>query len=237
MNTTIRFILLGIAFISFSGFFHLQPVERIMMHMESQSLYKGKRVDMQADIYYRASDGRLVTRYHDPVKHIMITNNKGELVIYNHEDHTVYREQRMDYSTDNHLVYFFLSGQVHDLGLRQMGFERAETLFIDELVKTVWLPAHNVRQMFGKIELVHEDYLPVYAAYYDKEKNLVKKVYYTDYEVFPEITLPLTVTEFNYLPGNDSIVSRMRFSNVKINRSAIAPWFDFVIPADARVIE
>lgn len=217
--------------------FSAMGVDRIMLRMEAQSLHKGKRADVVADLYYQTLDGHMITKYFKPVDHVAITNNKGELTIYNEQDNTVYREQSLDYSSDNNLIYFFLSGKTQDLGLQQMGFELMETEFLEGLMKTSWFPPQHMFHLFSRIELVHEHNLPIYAAYYDSAEKLVKKVYYTDYEVFPEIILPLTVTEFNYLPGNDSIVSRMRFSDIRINRRAVSPWFNFTIPSDAKIME
>ncbi len=230
------FLLCCLVFIMLSGFRNM-GVERIMMRMESQSLHKGKRVDVRAELYYQSLDGRLVTKYVSPVTHIMVTTNKGEVAIYDEAEHTVYREQSLDYSTDNHLIYYFLSGRIQDLGLRQIGFELAETGFVDDLVKTTWFPPNSLWHLFSRIELVHENHLPIYAGYYDSHKNLVKKVFYTDYQNYSEVILPTTITEFNYLPGNDSIVNRIRFSDIKINREASSPWFQFRIPEDAKVLD
>lgn len=228
--------LLLLIMIIMPGFRHA-GVDRIMMEMEGQSLHKGKRADMRASMFYRAYDGRLVTKYHTPVDHVVIANNKGELAIYSEKDNTVYREQSIEYSTENNLIYFFLSGMIQDLGLKQMGFQLIDTEFIDGLVKTNWFPPQTLYHMFSRIELVHENQLPIYAGYYDNNKKLIKKVFYTDYNFFPEIILPLTVTEFNYLPGNDSIVNRIRFSHVIMNHRANSSWFNFSIPDNAKLID
>jgi hypothetical protein len=222
-------------FLMTSGFRHL-AVDRIMLHMESQNLQRGKRVDVVAGMYYSARDGRLLTHYLSPVRQVMVTNNKGELSVYDEEENTVYREQGMQYSTENNLIYFFLNGQLQDLGLRQMGFSLMETSFIDGLVRTSWFPPAEMYHLFNRIELVHENHLPIYAGYYDAGRHLVKKVYYTNYREFPELVLPLTITEFNYLPGGDSIVNRLIFSDVRINQQAVSPWFQFTIPDDARIL-
>lgn len=217
--------------------FRTMGVDRIMMRMDSQSLHKGKRVDVHADLFYESLNGRLITKYHSPVEHVMVTTSKGELAIYNETDNTVYREQSMDYSSENNLIYFFLSGNVQDLGLSQLGFELMDTEFIDGLVKTSWFPPQSLYHLFTRIELVHENHLPIYAGYYDGNKELVKKVYYTDYQFYPDVILPATVTEFNYLPGNDSIVNRVKFADIRINHQASSPWFNFKIPDDAKALD
>ncbi|MEE4177987.1 MAG: hypothetical protein V2I46_10790 [Bacteroides sp.] len=228
-------VLLVISFATLG--FHYLSVERIMMEMESQSLHRGKRADVQASLFYQSLDGRLVTRYTQPVEQVMITNNKGELAIFNEQDYTVYRTQSLEYSSENNLIYFFLQGKTSDLGLQQMGFQLMDTRFEDGMVVTQWFPPSGLYHLFSQIELVHENYLPIYTGYYDTDKKLVKKVYYTDYRQFPEITLPMTITEFNYLPGGDSIVNRVKFSEVQINQRAVSPWFNFSIPHDAKILE
>lgn len=217
--------------------FHYLSVERIMMEMESQSLHRGKRADVKASLFYQSLDGRLVTRYTQPVEQVMITNNKGELAIFNEQDNTVYRTQSLEYSSENNLIYFFLQGKTSDLGLQQMGFQLMDTRFEDGMVITKWFPPSGMYHLFSQVELVHENYLPIFTGYYDKDKMLVKKVYYTDYRQFPEITLPMAITEFNYLPGGDSIVNRVKFSEVQINQRAVSPWFNFSIPHDAKILE
>ncbi len=230
-------IILVLFFAFFAMGFHFLTVDRIMLQMHSQSLHKGKRADVKADLFYYSLDGRLITRYTEPVEQVMVTNNKGELAIYSEKDNTVYRTQSLEYSSENNLIYFFLQGKASDLGLGQMGFHLMETLFEDGLVITRWFPPSGMYHLFNYVELVHENYMPIYSGYYDVNKKLVKKVFYTDYRDFPEISLPLTITEFNYLPGGDSIVNRVKFSDVQINHRAVSSWFNFKIPDDAKIIE
>lgn len=232
-----RLVLVFIFSISliFLGFRYLS-VERIMMEMHTQSLHKGKRADVNASLFYVALNGQLITRYTRPIEQVMITNNKGELAIFNEKDRTVYRTQSLEYSSENNLIYFFLQGKTSDLGLGQIGFQLMETKMDKGLVITRWFPPAGINHLFSQIELVHENFLPIYSGYYDVNKKLVKKVFFTDYTHFPEITLPLTITEFNYLPGGDSIVNRVKFSDVRINQRAVSPWFNFKIPHDAKII-
>ena len=236
MKHRILFLVLLFTGVAALGYRSLS-VERIMMEMDSQSLHRGKRAGVKASLFYQALDGRLVTRYSEPVEQVMITNNKGELAIFNEKDYTVYRTQSLEYSSENNLIYFFLQGKTSDLGLQQMGFQLMDTRFEDGMVITRWFPPSDMYHLFSQIELVHENYLPIFTGYYDTDKNLVKKVYYSDYRHFPEITLPMAITEFNYLPGGDSIVNRVKFSEVQINQRAVSSWFNFSIPHDAKIIE
>ncbi len=220
----------------FTGF-RQSGVDRIMMRMESQHLQGGKRMDVRGELFYQSHNGRLLTRYSSPVQQLIITNNKGELSVYSEKDNTIYRDHGLEYSSENNLVYYFLSGRLQDLGLRELGFDLVETEFPGGMVKTTWSPPASMAHLFHRIELVHEDFIPIYAGYYDAGKAMVKKIYYTDYQHFPGIVFPTTITEFNYLPGGDSIVNRLKFSDIRLNKEADSPWFNFVIPDDAKLID
>ncbi len=217
--------------------FSLPGADRIKLTMFSQSLQGGRAASFQAELYYQSVDGRLVTIFGDPLDHVMVTNRHGELLVYDPGENTVYRRQSMEYSSENNLVYFFLHGKTRDLGLRDLGFIQSRTEFEQGLMISRWEAPASLSHLFSHIELVHEDYMPVYAGYYDASGDLVKKVYYSEYEVFPDLILPKLITEFNYLPGGDSIINRVRFSDVRINRQAESNWFDFEIPDDAKVID
>lgn len=211
--------------------------DRIMMKMESQSLQGGKTSTVHGELFYLALDGKLITRIDGQVNQVMITNRYGELAIYNPGKNTVFRTQSLEYSSQNNLIFYFLHGKIHDLGLGEMGFRQQKIEFEDGLMITHWSPPSSINHLISYVELVHDDYVPIYAGYYDAGGELVKKVYYSDYEYYPDLILPTTLTEFNYLATGDSIINRVRFSDIRINRQAVSSWFDFEIPEDARIIE
>ncbi len=220
----------------FAGFSYF-GVERIMLRMESHSLQAGRAAGLTAELFYQSLDGRLVTRLEAPVNQVMITNRLGELTIYDPEKNTVYRTQSLEYSSENNLIYYFLNGKTQDMGLAEMGFTRQKVEFDGALMITEWMPPSQLNHLFSHIELVHEDYMPIYAGYFDAGGKLVKKVYYSEYEIFADIILPMRLTEFNYLPGGDSIINRVILSEVRMNRRAVSSWFDFEIPEDANIID
>ena len=231
-------IITAITLLSFfiAGFSYF-GVERVMLHMESHSLQGGKAAGLSAMLFYQSLDGLLITKLEAPVNQVMITNRLGELTIYDPGKNTVYRTQSLEYSSENNLIYYFLNGRTQDMGLSEMGFTRQKTNFDGGLMITEWVPPIQLNHLFSRIELVHEDHMPIYAGYYDAVGKLVKKVYYSDYQIYTDIILPMRLTEFNYLPTGDSIINRVILSDVRINRRAISKWFDFEIPEDASIID
>ncbi len=209
-------------------------VEKLMLKMRSQSLHKGKVVVMEADLYYNHLAGNLVTRYSNPAGQVILTNSKGELTIYDENANSVNYRQGAEYSTTNNLIYFFLQGKTQDLGLAESGFQLMSTTIEEGVVVTEWFPPASFYRLFNNIKLVHKEFLPVYAAYYDTSRKIAKRVYYSNYQQIGDINFPMLITEFNYI-GNDSIINRIRFSELKLNQQAISPWFNFKVPADAQI--
>ncbi|MFN3555389.1 MAG: hypothetical protein ACK4VN_05455 [Bacteroidales bacterium] len=214
--------------------FSSASVERVMLRMDSQSLHRGKVVRVEAELFFHAHTGRMVTRYLNPAGQFMITNSKGEVAIYNEKENSVVYRQGEEYSTQSGMIHFFLQGKTQDLGLSEFGFQQMSTQFRDGLVITEWFPPASLYHVYNRIELVHENFIPIYAGYYDAQRKLAKKVYYSDFQYFGDVYLPAMVTEFNYI-GNDSIINRIRFSDIRTNHQAQSPWFQFEVPADAQL--
>lgn len=231
------FLLLLVALLLFPAISSPQfdiHAERLMMNMKSQTLNRGKVVNIEAELYYDAFAGRLITRYTNPAGQIMITNQMGELTIFDEQKNTVTFKQGEEFSTQTNLIHYFLQGKIQDLGLSDFGFQLMSTQFDNNLVITEWFPPVNLYGMFNRIEIVHEDFLPIYVAYYDAQKNLAKRVYYSDYQPLGEVFLPARVTEINYF-GNDSVVGRIIFSDIRTDHQARSPWFGFQVPEDAAI--
>lgn len=235
-NYIICLVLLFVLSFLSTGFMSV-GTQRIMMQMESQSLQGGKTATMTAELFYQSLDGKLITRLDGQINKVMITNRFGELTVYDPEKNTVFRAQSFEYSSQNNLIFFFLSGKTHDLGLGDMGFRQQQTEFKDGLMISQWMSPSSLNHLISHVELVHEDYVPIYAGYYDASGELVRKVYYSDYEYYFDLALPTILTEFNYLATGDSIINRVRFSNIRLNRQAVSSWFDFEIPDDAQIID
>lgn len=211
------------------------PPDRISLNMESQSLRNGKKSTVTAEIYYRPVTGILTIHYLKPVDCVFMSNAKGEAKIYYPQKNEVFITQSVAYDTEKSLLYYFLSNKTSDLGLKSMGFILNETRYEDKLLITTWKAPVSLAKEFSQVELVAENYLPIYIGYYNASFKLIKKIYYYDYTTVSSIRLPLKVVEFNYLPDGDSIINRISYSNIKINELAQSTYFNFKIPENAKI--
>jgi len=225
-----------IAFTLFS-FTSTSTLKKVSIHVESKSLKQSKVIITVADIYYNLEAKKMITRYIKPSEYFVITNATGEALIYNPSKNEVFITQSLIFETEKSFLYYFLNNKLSDLGLKDLGFTLSNTRFEGKMMVTTWKPSVKLSANISKIELVHENQLPVFIAYYDEKYKLTKKIYYYDYETNLSLKMPKKVVEFNYLPKADSIVNKIVYSDIKINEQAQSTYFNYKIPANAKVVK
>lgn len=217
--------------------FYLLPGERISLSMTNQTLKNGKKVTITADIFYRSDQSVMITHYLTPMEYIFIANNKGEARIYNPAKNEVVVTTSSEYDTEKSLLYYFFTRKTDDLGLKDLGFKLTQTKFDRGMKITTWLAPAQLANKIATVEMVHENFLPIYLAYMDKKGKILRKIYYDNYITQNTVTIPGNVTEFNYLSDGDSIIVRTKYSNLKINPKDNNPYFNYQIPSNARLVE
>ncbi|MFP4060372.1 MAG: hypothetical protein ACOCXD_01075 [Bacteroidota bacterium] len=210
---------------------------RVSLHVESKKIFKGKVVTVESDIYYSYETGNKVTHYTSPEEFFFISNNLGEVKIYYPGKNQVVINQGAVFSNKYDDLHFFLNNRADDMGLREMGFKLEKTEFDNSLMISSWYPPVSLVEQISKIELVHEEYIPIYMAHHGPRSDIIRKVYYSDYHHENGINLPTRITEIEYVADGDSIVTRKQLMNLRFGGAAISPYFNFRIPDNAELIE
>ena len=226
----------GMLFVIFA-FTSFSPVEKLSMKLVSKSLQNGKSITTQAEVYYKVSGGMLVTHIFSPVEYLVITNDKGEFKMYNIKDNTISQAQAADFSSENSFIHDFLNGSTNDMGLRKMGFQLKSTKVEDVMVITSWIPPLDIASKMSRAEVVHENYSPIYMAFYGKKDKLLSKIFYYNYQKMGELNIPLAITEFQYLPNGDSAITKRNYSEIKINEQVNEKWLNYKIPDNAKMVK
>ncbi len=207
----------------------------ISFHLDSRTLSNGKMVVVKADVYYKSDEGKMVTHYIYPLEYIIIANNKGEAQIYNPKDNTVILKRSLFFSTDIDNINIFLRQRYLDLGLKEVNFRIESSKNQKNLTITTWIPEKSAKIDATKIELVHENNLPIYMAIYNSEK-IFRKIYYSNYNLYGHYYLPERITDISYVK-NDSVISKKEYSNFKIGVAANSAYLNFKVPANAKIIQ
>jgi hypothetical protein len=212
----------------------LMAQRRVSAGMEVKTLYGGKVTTVASKVYCTSS-GRLVQVFESPDQYYTITNPDGEFKIYYPGTNEVYSERKEDFSDRDNVLYLFLSGRGDDMGLGLYGYKLAGTVREDGgIVKRTYVPSSPGKGV-AKVELVQENYLPIYLAYYNDGGAVVSKVYLSSYSRLGNMMLPLRVTSVQFTSKKDSTLVRTIYSDVKVDGQD--PMFDFQVPAGAKPVK
>lgn len=230
-------ILSAILLVGVSAFKRKMNIDKLSFDMSARTLYQGKSVHGNGEVYYRVKGGLMVTKMNYPVNQLIITNTMGEYKSYDLESNTVVLSTGSELSSKHSFLYSFLSGEIGDMGLSHLGYRLADTKIENDLVIKTYNAPEDRATPARKVELVFEDFLPIYAGFIDAQGKTIQKTYYSNYQNVSYIRLPLTITEVNFMAENDSSITQRKYSNLKFNQNVDERWLNFQIPQDARVID
>ena len=213
-----------------------QKLDKISLDLISKTLYQGKSVSLKSEVFYKSVGATMVTHFTSPKEKIVITNGNGEYKEYDFKNNTVTLLQGIDLSSKNSLFYSFLSGSIGDMGLKSLGYKLINTKVEQKMVITTWVPEGENSVKIKKAEIVHENYLPIYLAFYDINDKPMHKSFYSNFQQVGSVKMPFTITEFEYLSPTDSVITKRIYSNLKTNAQVDDNYLNYKVPANAQII-
>lgn len=213
------------------------PITQLSMKLTTRVVKKGKSVTSSGELYYKSSNGNMVTRFISPQEYLVMTNATGEFSVYNSADNTVSQAQGRDYSSENSFVYFFLRNKTFDMGLGASGFRLRNTRFEENMTITTWDPPIEMAGSLSKAELVQENNRPIFMGFFNSEGKPTQKVYYSKYEQIGDLRIPTTITEIQFEAKGDSSITKRMYSDIRINDQVDTQWLNFRIPTNAKVLK
>ena len=202
--------------------------KRVSADVEVKTAAKGKVGTVTKSVYC-TSNGRLVAVYKTPIQYYYIANAKGETQMYTPSTNEVMSQYDKSLSSSTDLVMLFLSGHIDDLGLGYFGYRAGAPTRDGEYMKKNFT---STDPSSASVEIVYENYLPIYCAYTAPDGKLLSKKFLDKYERHGRLVLPTRITDISYGSGRDSTVTRTIYSGIKVDGDD--PAFDFQVPADAK---
>ena len=232
-----KFLLILLVIFWLPGYIFPQPgMNYIRVHLKNETLQGGKLIIIDYDYYFDAETGTLVVNSLFPENHIKISNRLGEVKIYYTDKNQVSLKQNQFFSSENELIYYFLSNNYYDLGLKDQGFTVTETRMDGNYQVVTWKAPVTIKTI-ARVELVFENQTPVFAAYYTMQGKIFRKIYYYNYEIFNHFIMPMKVTQISYTPAGDSVIQRNTWSQLKTMTLPDSDYFNFKIPENATIIQ
>lgn len=230
-----KLLAIGIAIIT-SSYTPKAGIEMLSLDMTARTLYQGKSVTGTGTVFYSVQGNTLVTKMHTPIEQVVFTNGLGEYKSYDIKENKVTMLEGEDLSSRKSFIYQFLNGQANDLGLRDLGFKMVNTRFEDKIMINEWQAPSDKQISTQKVEIAFENYLPIYAGFFDANGKAMQKTYYTNYQDVLYNKMPFTITEISYIGEADSSITKRTYSNLQINSKVSDYWLKYEIPKNAEVI-
>ena len=230
-----KLFLLAFITLLLSSFQFSKRIEKVSMASTIKTLKDGKVITLQSYTYYQSLGGQMTVHFTYPLEELVFTNIRGEYKQYNPASNSVYVAEGLEYSTRTNYLHQFLSFKTRDMGLSEMNYKQASNKLEDGMLVSEWRN-NNLEGMVLKVKLVHEKNLPIFIANYENDE-LVSKTFYSKYESFEGITLPMRITEVTYLPEGDSLITKRDFSDVKFNEFVNDTYLKYQIPNTAKLLE
>ena len=207
--------------------------KRISANVEIKQVKNKKAITIKKDIFYQ-SNGNFVVHFTKPQEYYVVTNSLGEAKAYMPQSNEVLVMNDKSFSSQNELLYSFLSNDYQDFGLQKLGFKlKSQKKEGMKIIKTFVTDKKEFKDI-AKIEIVFEKNLPIYSAYYNS-KGVTRKTYFNKYMHLSQFTFPTQITEISYDSPSDSTVKREVYSNIKVDQLSGNALFDYKIPASAKL--
>jgi hypothetical protein len=207
----------------------------ISLNQQTEILENKKKIGNNVDLFLDNNKLVLTKYYHSPSEFIMVSNSLGEIKTYYPASNEVAYKQIAELSSKRNLIYYFANNLTSDLGLVDEGFVLSSNTYENQYNVTLW-KAPNILKGIEAVKMVFEDGLPVFSEYQGNKKEILKKIYYTNYQDYSQFRIPLKIIEINYMPSGDSIINRTLFTNVKVSTKPESNYFNFKIPENAKAI-
>ena len=177
-------------------------------------------------------DGRIVVHFLKPEDYIVTSNVKGETRLFIPRTNEVVMDNTAVMTSQDELVSVFMSGRGEDLGLGMYGYRLQATTREDGLVKKTFVSDKDGD--VPRVEIVYENFLPIYCGYLDASGKTISKTFYSNYVPAGRMRLPTRVTSITYTSQKDSSVMRTIYSDIRVDDDD--PYYDFQVPANAKVV-
>lgn len=209
----------------------------VSLNVETKKLHNKKVVSSNYELLINCDNSEIVMHYFSPNEFYVFTNRHGEMKAYYPDKNEVLRQQNMLFSSNNDPIYQFFTNQAQDLGLAQMGFTIEKSELDEQYLVTEWVPPIELLNQMHKVKLVQQDHLPIFISYFDTENNVKQRIYFSEWNMESFAIFPMRITQIDYLPNNDSIISKKSYSQLLTGSAALNQFPKVEIPSDAKLIK
>jgi len=206
----------------------------VSLDFETKIIENKKLIKVQGSVYFKKENKLMITYTQKPFETITFLNANGDIKTYDYESNIVTFFSNMLNSSEKSYLWYFFSGNFHDLGLSQSGYTIKETKIEEGILVTYWLPKYPGSPV-SEIIIAKENNFPIYQEFRTGKNKVSGKIFFSNYMKSGEYYFPSRIVEIFYNSPKDSIVNIKYYYNMKTDKDVDTKWFVFKIPSNAKI--
>ncbi len=236
MSKNFRLILPFLLTILFCIALHAAPLKTFSLDFTRELTESDKTETTTGTLHYDAKAARVVVEVTEPLKQIMVVQDKV-LEIYYPPENQAFRfiaKRRIPLP----FVESIIQSTQAEYGLTAIGYSLDRHEITDNVLYTYWVPPKKAKDKLGTIILKNRDGGLISAEVKTPEGKLNAKSFYRKHVRLGTSHIPMEVASSIYGPNSEVLEhERIVYSNPQLNAQPPIPILQFEIPKSAKVKE
>lgn len=211
-------------------------IRQMSLTMKVRKIRDRRVLKYDVDLLYK-SNGEMVSWYPAPNNRYILTNNQGDLRIYNPDSNLVRITRQEVVSVEGSFLDYFINEETESMGMESYGFELDSVEVVEGKRIAIWKNAAMVvpKGAAAQVRMVHEAGKIIYLGYEGPNGEKIRRDFYMDYKDVAGTWFPGRVISYTWLSPADSIVEDTRYEDFKVNEEVDSPLLNFEIPENVEI--
>ena len=212
------------------------PLQTLSLDFTRELTENDKTEQIVGTLHYDAKAMRVVVEVNEPLKQIMVVNDKA-LEIYYPEQKQAFR-----FIAKGRIPLPFVESIIQSTqaehGLTAMGYTLEKHDIVDEVLYSYWSPPKKAKDQLGTVILGMQDDRLISAEVKNPKGHIIARSHYQNHSEVGMNYVPMMVTSSTY--GEKSKVlqhEQVVYSNPQVNADPLNPILNFTIPESVEVKE
>ena len=219
-----------------AGVLHAVPLKTLSLDFTRELTENNTTEQIVGTLHYDAKATRVVVEVSDPLKQIMVVNDKA-LEIYYPEQKQAFR-----FIAKGRIPLPFVESIIQSTqaehGLTAMGYTLEKHDIVDDVLYSYWSPPKKAKDQLGTIILGMQDDRLISAEVKNPKGYIVARSRYQNHNKVGMNYVPMMVTSSTYDEKSEVLQhEQVIYSNPQVNADPQNPILNFTIPESVEVKE
>ena len=215
---------------------HAASLKTLSLDFTRELTEYNKTEQIAGTLHYDAKASRVVVEVREPLKQIMVVNDKA-LEIYYPEQKQAFR-----FISQGRIPLPFVESIIQSTqaehGLTAMGYTLEKHDIVDEMLYSYWSPPKKAKDQLGTIILGMQDDRLISAEVKNPKGHIIARSQYQNHSKIGMNYVPMMVTSSTYDEKSEVLQhERVVYSNPQVNADPLNPILNFTIPESIEVKE